>query len=60
MNVGINGLGRIGRLTMRAAAGVTHRPENDPRKDNVLEVTHFNEIRGGPAACAHLLEFDTM
>jgi len=60
MNVGINGLGRIGRLAMRAAAGVTHRPENDPRKDNVLEVTHFNEIRGGPAACAHLLEFDTV
>ena len=49
MNVGINGLGRIGRLAMRAAVGLARRPENDPRKENRLEVVHFNEKKGDAA-----------
>ena len=31
MRVGINGLGRIGRLTLRAALGGVPRAEGDPR-----------------------------
>ncbi len=60
MRVGINGMGRMGRLALRAAMGAIHRPANDPRAHNRLEVVHLNEIKGGAAACAHLLEFDSV
>jgi glyceraldehyde 3-phosphate dehydrogenase len=60
MRVGISGMGRIGRLALRAALGAVERPEADPRRGNRLEVVHLNEIRGGAAACAHLLEFDSV
>jgi len=60
MNVGINGMGRIGRLALRAAMGAAHRTEQDPRANNRLNVTHLNEIKGGAAATAHLLAFDTV
>jgi glyceraldehyde 3-phosphate dehydrogenase len=60
MKVGINGMGRIGRLALRAALGGIHRPVNDPRADNRLEVVHINELKGGIAATAHLLEFDSI
>lgn len=60
MRVGISGMGRIGRLALRAALGAADRPDDDPRKDNRLDVVHLNEIKGGAAACAHLLEFDSV
>ncbi|MCX8134017.1 MAG: ArsJ-associated glyceraldehyde-3-phosphate dehydrogenase [Roseococcus sp.] len=60
MRVGINGMGRIGRLALRAALGGAHRPAEDPRAGNRLEVVHLNEIKGGAAATAHLLEFDSV
>jgi glyceraldehyde 3-phosphate dehydrogenase len=60
MRVGINGMGRIGRLALRAAFGAAKRPDDDPRAGNRLEVVHVNEIKGGAAATAHLLEFDSM
>ena len=60
MKVGINGMGRMGRLALRAAFGGMQRPLDDPRRDNRLEVIHVNEIKGGAAATAHLLEFDSM
>ena len=60
MKVGINGMGRIGRLALRAAMGAAHRPSKDPRVANRLEVVHLNEIKGGAAATAHLLAFDTV
>jgi glyceraldehyde-3-phosphate dehydrogenase/erythrose-4-phosphate dehydrogenase len=60
MRVGINGMGRIGRLALRAACGAVERPADDPRIDNRLEVVHLNEIKGGSAATAHLLAFDTV
>lgn len=60
MKVGINGVGRMGRLALRAAFGGVQRPLDDPRRDNRLEVIHVNEIKGGAAATAHLLEFDSM
>ena len=60
MKVGINGMGRMGRLALRAAFGGVTRPLDDPRRDNRLEVIHVNEIKGGAAATAHLLEFDSM
>lgn len=47
--VGINGFGRMGRLTLRAAWG---RPE--------LAFVHVNEVKGGPETAAHLLEFDSV
>jgi glyceraldehyde 3-phosphate dehydrogenase len=60
MKVGINGMGRIGRLALRAAMGAAHRPADDPRKANRLEVVHLNELKGGAAATAHLLAFDSV
>jgi len=60
MKVGINGMGRIGRLALRAAFGAAHRPADDPRQHNRLEVVHLNEIKGGIAATAHLLTFDSV
>ncbi len=47
--IGINGFGRIGRLALRAAWD---------RDD--LEVVHVNEVAGGAAGAAHLLEFDSL
>ncbi len=60
MRVGISGMGRIGRLALRAALGGAARPADDPRHGNRLEVVHLNEVKGGAAACAHLLEFDSV
>jgi glyceraldehyde 3-phosphate dehydrogenase len=60
MRVGISGMGRIGRLALRAALGAADRPDDDPRRGNRLDVVHLNEIKGGAAACAHLLEFDSV
>jgi glyceraldehyde 3-phosphate dehydrogenase len=47
--IAINGFGRIGRLTFRAAA---HWPEFD--------WALINELKGGPACAAHLLNFDSI
>lgn len=60
MRAGINGMGRIGRLALRAAFGAAERPGDDPRAGNRLEVVHLNELKGGAAATAHLLEFDSV
>ena len=60
MRVGISGMGRIGRLALRAAMGAAERQDDDPRRDNRLDVVHLNEIKGGAAACAHLVEFDSV
>ncbi len=60
MAIGINGMGRIGRLALRAAFGGLHRPDDDPRADNRLDIVHVNELKGGAAATAHLLEFDSI
>ncbi len=60
MRVGISGMGRIGRLALRAALGAAERQAEDPRAGNRLDVVHLNEIKGGAAACAHLLEFDSV
>ena len=63
MRVGINGLGRIGRIAIRAALGGIARdfvPGGDPRGANRLDIAHVNEIKGGAAVAAHLLEFDSL
>jgi glyceraldehyde 3-phosphate dehydrogenase len=60
MRVGINGMGRIGRLALRSGFGAMDRPTDDPRADNRLDVVHVNEIRGGSVGTAHLLEFDSL
>ena len=49
VRVGINGFGRMGRLALRAGWD---------RDD--IEFVHVNELRGGPATGAHLLEFDSV
>lgn len=49
IRLGINGFGRMGRLAFRAAWNSAD-----------VEVVHINEIKGGPAAAAHLLEFDSV
>jgi glyceraldehyde 3-phosphate dehydrogenase len=49
VRIGINGFGRMGRLAVRA---LRHQPG--------LELVHVNEVKGGPATAAHLLEFDTV
>src|SRR5512143_1081945 len=60
MRVGINGMGRMGRLALRAAMDGVRRLDDDPRRNNRLDVVHLNEIKGGAAATAHLLEFDSI
>jgi glyceraldehyde 3-phosphate dehydrogenase len=60
MRVGINGMGRIGRLALRAALGAAERQDDDPRAGNRLDLVHLNEVKGGAATCAHLLEFDSV
>jgi glyceraldehyde 3-phosphate dehydrogenase len=60
MRVGINGMGRIGRLALRAAMGGLYRAAEDPRAGNRLDVVHVNELKGGAATTAHLLEFDSI
>ena len=60
MKVGINGMGRMGRLVLRAAFGGIHRPESDPRSQNRLDIVHVNEVKGGIESTAHLLEFDSV
>ena len=60
MRIGINGMGRIGRLAFRAAFGAAERGRDDPRAGNRLDIVHVNEIKGGAAATAHLLQFDTV
>ena len=60
MKVGINGMGRMGRLALRAAFGAVERPHDDPRTGNRLEVVHLNEIKGNAESTAHLVQFDTV
>jgi glyceraldehyde 3-phosphate dehydrogenase len=60
MRVGINGMGRIGRLALRAGMGGLYRGSDDPRRENRLDVVHINEVKGGAATAAHLLEFDSI
>ncbi len=47
--IGINGLGRMGKLALRAGWDIEE-----------LEIVHVNEIRGDAGCHAHLLEFDSV
>ena len=49
IRIGINGFGRMGRLTLRAA---WDQPD--------FEFVHINDPAGDPATLAHLLEFDSV
>ena len=60
MRVGINGMGRMGRLAARAALGGLARAEGDPRAGSGLDIVHVNEVKGGATATAHLMEFDSV
>ena len=60
MRIGINGMGRMGRLALRAALGGIRRASDDPRQNRRLDIVHVNELKGGAAVAAHLLEFDSI
>ncbi len=60
MGIGINGMGRIGRLALRAAMGGVERDPADPRAGLRLPIVHVNEVKGGAPTTAHLLEFDSI
>ncbi|MDA0345327.1 MAG: ArsJ-associated glyceraldehyde-3-phosphate dehydrogenase [Proteobacteria bacterium] len=60
MKIGINGMGRIGRLVLRAALGGVLRDAKDKNAGARLEIVHLNEISGGTETTAHLLEFDSI
>ena len=60
MKIGINGLGRIGRLVLRAALGGIPRDSKDQNADARLEIMHLNEVSGGANTTSHLLEFDSV
>jgi glyceraldehyde 3-phosphate dehydrogenase len=49
LRIGINGFGRMGRLALRAGWS---RPD--------LQFVHINDVAGGPAVGAHLLQFDSV
>jgi glyceraldehyde 3-phosphate dehydrogenase len=49
IRVGINGFGRMGKLTMQAGWN-----------SDELEFVHINEIKGDAACHAHLLQFDSV
>jgi glyceraldehyde 3-phosphate dehydrogenase len=49
INVGINGFGRMGRLTLRAAWG-----------DATIRFVQINDPAGNPATLAHLMNFDSV
>jgi hypothetical protein len=46
MRVGINGMGRIGRLALRASLGAVDRPTDDPRATGWAS---FTSTRSGAA-----------
>ena len=50
IKVGINGFGRIGRLSFR---GIWDRYPN-------LEIVHVNEIKGGAKTSAYMVQYDTV
>jgi glyceraldehyde 3-phosphate dehydrogenase len=56
----MNGMGRLGRRALRAALGGVRRADRDPRSSNRLDVVHVNEVKGGAATTAHLVEFDSV
>ena len=60
MKIGINGMGRIGRLVLRAALGGVPRDAKDQNSDTRLEIVHLNEVSGRADTTAHLLEFDSV
>ncbi|MDX2217024.1 MAG: ArsJ-associated glyceraldehyde-3-phosphate dehydrogenase [Oculatellaceae cyanobacterium bins.114] len=49
IRVGINGFGRMGRLTTRVAWNWAE-----------FDIVHINEVNGGVEAAAHLLKFDSV
>ena len=49
IRVGINGFGRMGKLTLQAGWA-----------SDELEFVHINEIKGDAACHAHLLQFDSV
>ena len=66
VRVGINGMGRMGRLVLRdawafdPAAPATLTAPGGAWGDGAIEVVHVNEPNGDAATVAHLLAFDSV
>ena len=60
MSIAINGMGRIGRLVLRAAFGGMARDSQDPRRALRLPICHVNDSQADAALIAHLTEFDSV
>jgi len=60
MSIAINGMGRIGRLVLRAAFGGMARDSQDPRHALRLPICHVNDSQADAALIAHLTEFDSV
>lgn len=58
--IAINGMGRIGRLVLRAALGGVRRDRLDRHGDLRLDICHVNDKGADPALIAHLCEFDSV
>jgi glyceraldehyde 3-phosphate dehydrogenase len=56
--IGINGMGRIGRLALRAVLGGVR--DYVLAGKEALDIVHVNEVAGDAATTAHLLEFDSV
>ncbi|GAA4354437.1 ArsJ-associated glyceraldehyde-3-phosphate dehydrogenase [Kangiella marina] len=53
IKVGINGFGRMGRLTLRALLGAEGRVDN-------IDICHINDPAGDAKTFAHLMNFDSV
>ena len=60
MSIAIYGMGRIGRLVLRAAFGGMARDSQDPRHALRLPICHVNDSQADAALIAHLTEFDSV
>ena len=58
MKVGINGMGRIGRLVLRMALGGIKIHPDDKNNKN-LNIVHVNDIADSKTI-AHLIQFDSL
>ena len=66
IRVAINGFGRMGRLSLRAAWAFdpsilsSWEHPNGPWGEGVYDIVHINEISGPVETAAHLLGFDSV
>ncbi len=60
INVGINGFGRIGRLSLRAFYDWSTSIETSASPSGLIQFVHINEPSGDANTMAHLMNFDSV